>query len=93
MSTPSVDPALGSFVATAVADLASRLGVDASEVSVVSARMVTWPDRGLGCPQPGMVYPQVQVDGTKIELSVRGTVYAYHSGGSRGPFLCEKSAT
>ena len=93
MSTPSVDAALAPLVATAVADLTQRLGVDPSQVSVLSARAVTWPDRGLGCPQPGMVYPQVQVDGAKIELTVGGTVYAYHSGGSRGPFLCEKSAT
>lgn len=93
MSTPSVDPALATFVATAVADLAQRLGVDPSEVSVLSARSVTWPDRGLGCPQPGMAYPQVQVDGSRIELSARGILYAYHSGGSRGPFLCDKTAT
>jgi hypothetical protein len=93
VSTSSIDPALGSLVAVAVADLANRLGVDPSQVSARSARTVTWPDRSLGCPQPGVAYPQVQVDGTLIELSVGGTVYAYHSGGSRGPFLCDKSAT
>jgi len=57
-------------------------------VTVVSARMVQWPDRSAGCPQPGMVYPQTPVDGTLIELSVAGTTYRYHSGGSRAPFLC-----
>ncbi|MGV1009021.1 MAG: hypothetical protein ACOYBY_10510 [Dermatophilaceae bacterium] len=93
VSTSGVDPALASLVAVAVGDLSARLGVDASQVSVLSARMLTWPDRSLGCPQPGVAYPQVQVDGTKIELSVGGTTYAYHSGGSRGPFLCDKSAT
>ncbi len=91
MST--VDPALASFVAAAVTDLAGRLGIDSSEVSVLSARSVTWPDAGLGCPRPGMAYTQVQVDGTRIELSAGGAVYAYHSGGSRGPFLCENRPT
>jgi hypothetical protein len=78
-----------SFVATAVADLAERLGVDPDAVEVVSADAVVWPDAGLGCPAPGMSYAQVQVEGTRIVLAHDGGEYPYHSGGSRGPFLCE----
>lgn len=89
--TGSVDAQLRSFVDVAVADLTHRLNVAASSATVVSARAMTWPDHSLGCPQPGMAYPQTQVDGTLIELSVGGTVYRYHSGGSRGPFLCENA--
>jgi hypothetical protein len=83
-----VDPVLSELVETAIADLASRLGVPARDIAVVSATPVRWPDRSLGCPQPGMVYPQVGVDGARIELATGGAVYAYHHGGSRGPFLC-----
>lgn len=89
--TGSVEAHLKAFVDVAVADLVSRLHVAAADVTVVSARAIQWPDRSLGCPQPGMAYPQTQVDGALIELSVAGKAYRYHSGGSRGPFLCENS--
>ena len=89
--TGSVDAQLKSLVEVAVADLVGRLHVDAPSITVVSAQPMTWPDGGLGCPRPGMAYPQTQVDGALIELSAGGTVYRYHSGGSRGPFLCENA--
>lgn len=89
--TESVDPVLTPLIDVAVADLARRLHVEAARVMLVSARSLQWPDRGLGCPQPGMVYPQTPVDGALIELSYDGVVYPYHSGGSIGPFLCEHS--
>lgn len=88
---PESDPALSGFVDTAVADLAERLDVPESEITVVSAEQVTWGDTSLGCPQPGMRYAQVVQDGTYIELEHDGTTYPYHSGGERpDPFLCEQ---
>jgi hypothetical protein len=75
----------------AVADLAARLSVDPSTITIVSAAFVVWPDKGLGCPQHGMEYLQVQVDGTLIELEVDGERYRYHSGETRPPFLCERT--
>ena len=76
------------LVEIAKADLAARLGVDAASITVVTAEAVTWPDGSLGCPQPGMSYTQVMVDGARIVLAVGGEEYAYHSGGNRSPFLC-----
>ena len=88
-SAPGVVPeALRPIVDIAVADLAGRLGVDAAEITTVSARDVTWPDGSAGCPQPGMNYIQVQVDGSEVVLQVAGTTYRYTSGGTRGPTLC-----
>lgn len=84
-----VDSGLGPLTAIAVADLATRLDIDEQDVSVVSAEVLVWPDGSLGCPQPGMAYPQVQVDGFRIVLAARGLEFDYHGGGSRGPFLCE----
>ena len=55
----------------------------------MSFESITWPDGGLGCPQPGIAYIQVQVDGYRILLSYKGAAYPYHGGGRRGPFLCE----
>ena len=86
-----VDPALGPFVATAATDLAGRLGISADAITPIEAVLVIWPDGGLGCPQPGMEYKQVQVDGYRIVLAANGITFNYHGGGSRGPFLCEKA--
>lgn len=89
--SPDIDPALRTLVGQAVADLSTRLKIDASSIVTVSAQAVSWPDGSLGCPQPGMAYTQVMVDGALIELSVDGTSYSYHSGGARAPFLCQKT--
>jgi hypothetical protein len=86
-----IAPSLDALVQMAIDDLAGRLKVAAQAITVISAQPVRWPDRSLGCPQPGMAYPQVMVDGAKIELSTSGVVYTYHQGGSRGPFLCGKT--
>ena len=87
---PNVHPGLASRVALAVADLAERLGVPESEIEVISAQPVVWPDSSLGCPEPGMQYAQVATDGALIELRFDGTTYSYHMGGSTyEPFLCE----
>ncbi len=85
----STNTGLQSLIDDAVADLVGRLSIDASAVTVLSASAVVWSDGSLGCPQPGMSYIQVTVDGTLIELSTGDTVYSYHSGGSRPQFLCE----
>lgn len=77
------------LVEAAVSDLAGRLSVERSAIEVVSVEEVTWPDPGLGCPMPGMRYRQIPVDGYRILLRADGETFAYHGGGSRGPFLCE----
>ena len=82
------DGPLAALVAVAAGDLADRLSVSIGDVVVVSAESVVWPDGSIGCPIPDMRYTQVQVDGTKIVLSVDGGIYNYHSGAGRGPFLC-----
>jgi hypothetical protein len=82
------DPGAAAVVQAAVQHLSARLGIPESAVTVVSVAAVTWPDTSLGCPQPGMRYTQVPVDGARIVLSADGREYAYHSGGSRPPFLC-----
>jgi hypothetical protein len=85
-STPS-GPAQGP-VEQAKSDLAGRLGIPVEAVTMVSSEEVTWPDGSIGCPQPGMRYTQVLVNGSRIVLAAGGKQYHYHSGGRRGPFLC-----
>jgi hypothetical protein len=86
-----IDPGLRPFVDRAVADLAARLDVDAGEVEVLTAVLVTWPSSALGCPNPKLRYPQVPVDGSVIELGAGERVYRYHTGGASELFLCERA--
>ena len=84
------DPALTALVERAKADLSQRRAVAIESITVVEVRSVTWPNPGLGCPQPGMAYKQVPVDGLLIRLESGGQMFNYHSGGSKAPFLCEQ---
>ncbi len=83
MFEPGDDP-----VAFAIADLAHRLGIPEEHVALIERQEVVWRDGSLGCPQPGMAYTQVLVDGSKIVLQAEGASYDYHQGGGRAPFLC-----
>jgi hypothetical protein len=60
-------------------DLSRTLGVATREIEVVKWGKVNWGDTSLGCPQPGMAYPQVVTPGFLIVLSVRGGEYEYHT--------------
>jgi hypothetical protein len=84
------DAPLAAVVDQARADLAQRRATAIESIAVVEVRSVTWPDPGLGCPRPGMVYRQVPVDGLLIRLRAGEQVFSYHSGGGKPPFLCEQ---
>ena len=88
--TGSIDSTVQRVVEIATADLVARLGIDRSAVTVIAAKAMTWPDKSLGCPKPGMQYVQVQVDGALIELQAGGETYSYHSGDDGQPTLCEQ---
>src|SRR3990170_856905 len=65
--TPASQPGSATaLVEQAAADLASRLNVPASQIEVVSSEAVIWPDGSLGCPQPGMNYIQILMEGYRI---------------------------
>lgn len=83
---------LESLIEKAKQDLARRLSIAITQISLVEAEAVVWPDSSLGCPQPDMLYKQVPEDGALVVLQVKATRYEYHAGGSRGLFLCEKAS-
>lgn len=85
------EPAEAEIVEAAAADLAERLDVDREEISLVSFEWVTWNDGSIGCPEPGVVYTQALVEGSRVVLEHDGLEYDYHAGASGNPFLCEKS--
>jgi hypothetical protein len=72
------------------ADLARRTGVAAGDVHVVSARAMWWNDGSLGCPQPGMAYMQMIVDGYWVILEAQGRQYDYRTGPGDAFVLCER---
>jgi hypothetical protein len=89
--TTPADAGLQNLIERAKEDLAQRLNVLLTEINLMEAKAVVWPDASLGCPQPGMRYKQVPEDGALIILQANGINYEYHNGGSRGLFLCQKS--
>ncbi len=66
-------------VVAAIADLARHLSIPAEQITVVHLEGVTWPDTSLGCPQPGMAYAQVLVEGYKVILEAANRRYEYHT--------------
>ena len=85
--------ALGGIVGLAVTDLAGRLDIAESAITVVVVEEVVWSDGSHGCPQPGMSYTQVLTDGLRIVLEANGQVYDYRSGGVSDPVLCVQAPT
>jgi len=63
-------------------DLANRLRVPLTRVSVASYREVTWPDGCLGVSKPGGVCTQALVPGFLAWLEADGKQYEYHGAGN-----------
>lgn len=77
-------------VETALADLAERMGADVEQIRMVSFERVTWSDGSLGCPEPGKMYTQALVEGSRTVLELEGRRFSYHAGSDSVPFLCER---
>ena len=90
-TTPTVSNTSQAAIDMATADLALRLGVDASSVGLVGVEGQTWSDASLGCPEPDRFYAQVLMDGYRILLSAGDETYEYHSGQGR-VVLCGSGA-
>ena len=72
-------PAAARVEKLARADLAASEKIAEGKIQTRSVQPVTWPDAGLGCPEPGKMYAQVETRGYLIELEARGKVHRYHS--------------
>ena len=87
-STPTAS-GLQSLIETAKEDLTRRLSISMTQISLVEATEVVWPDSSLGCPQEGMAYAQVLTPGYLIRLESGNKEFEYHA--SKGTFItyCE----
>jgi len=82
------DPVIQSLIEKATDDLSQRLSVSASQINLIQASEVTWPDGSLGCPREGMSYIQVLTPGYFIVLENDNNQYGYHSGRDGNVFYC-----
>lgn len=69
-------------------DLAQRLGIDVSEVTIISIEEKQWSDSSLGCPADGASYMMVLTEGYLITLSAEGQEYTYHTNTTDRYFQC-----
>lgn len=83
------NPYLRRVTEQAMADLAARVDLPVERIEFLELKPMLWSDKGMGCPRPGMVYPQVQVDGYVIRLRAGKREFPYHGGGDKPPFPCE----
>lgn len=72
-----------------LADAAERTGVPLTALVVVRSQFVEWPDGSLGCPEPGMLYPQVITAGYWVQIDAAGELLDYRAGDSGLFRLCE----
>ena len=74
----------------AISDFAAKRRVAPETVQVVSISEFDWSDTSLGCPQPGMFYAQIIVQGYKIILSAGGQQVEYHTDQNGRVVTCSK---
>ena len=70
-------------------DLSERVGTAFEHISVIQAQEIVWNDGSLGCPQPGMFYTQVLVNGYWVILEIDGKKFDYRATDKGYFFLCE----
>jgi hypothetical protein len=89
---PSATPfasGLENLIEKAKDDLAQRLDIPITQISLVEATAVEWSDSSLGCPQPDMFYTQVITPGYRILFDFNGQQYEYHSNRETYFVYCE----
>lgn len=71
-----------------VADADNRLPEAYGEVEIVLVEPVTFSDSSLGCPEPGVEYETVEVDGFSVVLETQGGQLVYKADDSGAIRLC-----
>lgn len=76
------------LVTRAREDLAQKLDLPTDAIQLISVEAVDWPDAGLGCPQPDLMYAQVITSGFLVLLEVQDQTYQYHTDNDQRIVLC-----
>jgi hypothetical protein len=78
-----------SLIQAIIADLAAREGVASSEVELLSAESVEWPDGSLGCPVAGVSYIQVLTPGYRVLVGIGEQTFDYRATVDGSFRICE----
>jgi hypothetical protein len=62
--------------------------VSRQQLVIVRAESVVWNDGSLGCPEPGMMYTQMLVNGYWVVIEAAGKTYDYRVGSGGSFRLC-----
>jgi len=89
-SRESMDQKKRSISELAISDLAKRLRIRKSEITLASIEPTEWSDTSLGCPKPGLLYAQVITPGFRIELRTGDDQYVYHTDQEHHVILCDE---
>lgn len=90
-ATTPADARLQDLIEKTKEDLAQRLSISITQITLAEATEVEWSDSSLDCPQPGMDYLQVITPGYRILLEVNAQIYEYHSNRDTYFVYCENS--
>jgi hypothetical protein len=72
-------------------EAAALAKVGRDKLVIVRAESVVWNDGSLGCPEPGMIYTQAQVNGYWIVIEAAGQKYDFRVG-REAPSDCARLA-
>jgi hypothetical protein len=69
-------------------EAAALAKVGREKLVIVRAESVVWNDGSLGCPEPGMMYTQVLVNGYWVVINAVGQTYDFRVGRGGSFRLC-----
>jgi hypothetical protein len=77
---PATPPAeLASLITAIARDLNRQTDTPMDEIIYLAAEPMTWPNTGLGCPDPDLAYAEVIVEGYLITMAVGERTFDYHT--------------
>jgi hypothetical protein len=69
-------------------EAAALAKLDREQLVIVRVESAVWNDGSLGCPEPGMMYSQAQVNGYWIVIEAAGQKYDFRVGRGGSFRLC-----
>lgn len=84
-----MNPSLQNLIDKAKEDLAQRFSLSITQINLLEARDVTWPNSSLGCPEKGLVYADVLTPGYLVIFESGGNTFEYHSGTGGDVIYCQ----
>jgi hypothetical protein len=84
----AVAPGLSGVLDVALDAASKETGLAKSELEVLIAEAVVWPDGSMGCPMPDIVYTQATVAGYRVRVRAGDVLLNYHANSKGLVFLC-----